>query len=59
MEVSKNSFKTLSEPVKQFSGLVGIIILIFLTFFVLNNIFGEGDELVAKMNIAEERIAEE
>ena len=59
MEVSKNSFKTLSEPVKQFGGLVGIIILIFLTFFVLNNIFGEGDELVAKMKIEEERIAEE
>ncbi len=59
MEVSKNSFKTLSEPFKQFSGLVGIIILIFLTFFILNNIFGEGDELVAKMKIEEERIAEE
>ena len=59
MEVSKNSFKTLSEPVKQFGGLVGIIILIFFTFFVLNNIFGEGDELVAKMKIEEERIAEE
>ena len=59
MEVSKNRFKTLSEPVKQFGGLVGIIILIFLTFFVLNNIFGEGDELVAKMKIEEERIAEE
>ena len=59
MEVSKNSFKTLSEPVKQFGGLVCIIILIFLTFFVLNNIFGEGDELVAKMKIEEERIAQE
>ena len=59
MEVSKNSFKTLSEPAKQFGGLVGIIILIFLTFFVLNNIFGEGDELVAKMKIEEERIAQE
>ena len=59
MEASKNSFKTLSEPIKQFGGLVGIIIIIFLTFFVLNNIFGEGDELVAKMKIEEERIAEE
>ena len=59
MEVSKNSFKTLSEPVKQFGGLISIIILIFLTFFILNNIFGEGDELVAKMKIEEERIAEE
>ena len=59
MEVSKNSFKTLSEPVKQFGGLISIIILIFLTFFILNNIFGEGDELVAKMKIEEERIAQE
>ena len=44
MEVSKNNLKSLSEPVKQFGGLVGIIIIIFLTFFILNNIFGEGDE---------------
>ena len=59
MEVSKNNLKSLSEPVKQFGGLVGIIIIIFLTFFILNNIFGEGDELVAKMKIEEERIAQE
>ena len=54
-----SNLKSLSEPVKQFGGLVGIIIIIFLTFFILNNIFGEGDELVAKMKIEEERIAQE
>jgi hypothetical protein len=60
--MSKENFsvkiKELPEPIKQFGGLIGIIILIILSFFVLNNIFGEGDELVAKMKIEEQRIAE-
>ena len=51
--------KELPETVKQFGGLVTLMIVIFLSFFILNNIFGEGDELVAKMKIEEERIAQE
>ena len=54
-----DKLKQLPESIKQFIGLSGIIIIIFLSFFVLNNIFGGGDELVAKMKIEEERIANE
>ena len=54
-----NKIKELPETVKQFGGLVVLMIVIFLSFFILNNIFGEGDELVAKMKIEEERIAQE
>ena len=50
--------KELPETLKQFGGLVAMIIIIILSFAVLNNIFGEGDELVAKMKIEEERIAQ-
>ena len=59
--VEKNSdkIKELPETVKEFGGLVALIIFIFLSFFILNNIFGEGDELVAKMKIEEKRIAQE
>ena len=59
MENYKSNFKELPEPIKQFGGLIGIIVIIFITFFILNKIFGEGDELVAKMKIEEERIAQE
>jgi len=54
-----DKIKELPEIVKQFGGLVTLMIVIFLSFFILNNIFGEGDELVAKMKIEEERIAQE
>ena len=54
-----DKIKKLPETVKQFGGLVALMIFIFLSFFILNNIFGEGDELVAKMKIEEERIAQE
>mgnify|MGYP005647625057 FL=1 len=54
-----DKIKELPETVKQFGGLVALMIIIFLSFFILNNIFGEGDELVAKMKIEEERIAQE
>ncbi len=59
MENYKSNFKNLSKPIKQFGGLIGIMIIIFITFFILNKMFGEGDELVAKMKIEEERIAQE
>ena len=54
-----DKIKELPETVKQFGGLVALMIFIFLSFFILNNIFGEGDELVAKMKIEEQRIAQE
>ena len=53
-----HKIKELPEIIKQFGGLVAMIIIIILSFAVLNNIFGEGDELVAKMKIEEERIAQ-
>ena len=59
MENYKSNFKELPETIKQFGGLIGIIVIIFITFFILNEMFGEGDELVAKMKIEEERIAQE
>ena len=52
-----HKIKELPETIKQFGGLVTIIIIVILSFAILNNIFGEGDELVAKMKIEEERIA--
>ena len=52
-----NKIKELSEITKQFGGLVIMMIIVILSFAILNNIFGEGDELVAKMKIEEERIA--
>ena len=53
-----NKIKELPEAFKQLGGLVLMIIIIILSFSILNNIFGEGDELVEKMKIEEERIAE-
>ena len=54
-----NKIKDLPETVKQFGGLVLIVLIIFFSFSVLNNMFGGGDELVRKMKLEEERIAEE
>ena len=59
--MSKENFfhkiKELPETSKQFVGLVLMMIIVILSFAILNNIFGEGEELVAKMKIEEERIA--
>ena len=54
-----NKIKELPEFVKQTGGLIVLILIIISSFFVLNIMFGEGDELVKKMKIEEERIAEE
>ena len=51
--------KELPEFIKQFGGLVIVLLIVISSFFVLNIIFGEGDELVKKMKIEEERIAKE
>ena len=54
-----NKVKYLSETTKQFGGLLLIILIISLSFFVLNIMFGGGDELIRKMKLEEERIAKE
>ena len=54
-----NKIKDLPETVKQFGGLVLIVLIIFFSFSVLNIMFGGGDELVRKMKLEEKRIAEE
>ena len=54
-----NRIKELPETLKQFGGLILILLVIFSSFFVLNTMFGGGDELVRKMKLEEERIAEE
>ena len=54
-----NKIKELPETVKQFGGLVLIVLIIFFSFSILNIMFGGGDELVRKMKLEEGRIAEE
>ena len=54
-----NRIKDLPEAIKQFGGLVLIVIIIFFSFSVLNIMFGGGDVLVRKMKLEEERIAQE
>ncbi|MGA1112235.1 MAG: hypothetical protein ACO3T3_00780 [Candidatus Pelagibacter sp.] len=54
MEIKKKD-----NTVKDFAGLMIITVFVILFFTVLNSIFGQGDELVAKMKIEEERIAKQ
>ena len=54
-----NKIKELPELVKQTGGLLILILVIISSFFVLNIMFGEGDELVKKMKLEEERKAQE
>ena len=49
----------LPEPARQFAGLVSITIFVILSFAILNIYWGGGDELIRKMKIEEERIANE
>ena len=58
-ETSFNKLKGLPENLKQFIGLIILTIVIISSFFVLNIMFGEGDELVKKMKLEEERKAQE
>jgi hypothetical protein len=53
-----NKIMKISEPIRQFGGLIVLIIIVIFSFAILNNIFGEGEELIAKMKKEEERIAE-
>ena len=53
-----DKLKVLSKPVREFSGLVIVTVIVILSFSILNIFFGQGDELVSKMKKEEERIAE-
>ncbi len=59
METYFNKLKEIPESLKQFGALVLLTIVIILSFAILNIIFGQGDELVKKMKLEEERIAKE
>tara|TARA_B100000700_G_scaffold213129_1_gene234400 strand:- start:1908 stop:2453 length:546 start_codon:yes stop_codon:yes gene_type:complete len=59
MENYLNRINRLPDFIKQTGGLVILIIIIISSFLILNILFGEGDELVKKMKIEEERIAQE
>ena len=54
-----NKLKDLPEPIRQFGGLVSLTIIVILSFVTLNIFWGGGDELIRKMKLEEERIAEE
>ena len=54
-----DKFKVLPEAVKQFIGLVAVTLIVIISFSVLNGIFGQGDDLVERMKLEEQRIAEE
>ena len=54
-----NRLKELPETTKQFGGLLILTLIIILSFGILNVYWGGGDELIKKMKLEEERIAEE
>ena len=54
-----NKLKDFPKPVRKFGGLVALIIIIILSFSILNIFWGGGDELIRKMKLEEERIAQE
>ena len=54
-----NKLKNLPETLRQFIGLIIITILVIVSFSILNGIFGQGDDLVKRMKLEEQRIAEE
>ena len=54
-----NKLKDFPEPVRKFGGLVTLIIIVILSFAILNIFWGGGDELIRKMKLEEERIAKE
>ena len=54
-----NKLRDLPHAFNQFVGLISVTVVVILFFVTLNIFFGQGDELVKKMKIEEERIAKE
>ena len=54
-----DKLKLLPETAKQFIGLATVTLIVIISFSVLNGIFGQGDDLVERMKLEEQRIAEE
>ena len=54
-----SKIRSLPESFRKLIGLITVTIIIIISFGILNNIFGQGDELVKKMKLEEERIAKE
>ena len=54
-----NKLRDLPHALNQFVGLIAVTVVVILFFVTLNIFFGQGDELVKKMKIEEERIAKE
>ena len=52
-----NKFKELPQELRQFIVLIVIMLIVILSFTILNGMFGEGDDLVKRMKLEEERIA--
>jgi len=58
-ENNLNKTEDNSNSTKQFVGLIVVTVIVIAFFGILNGIFGQGDELVKKMKLEEQRIAEE
>ena len=54
-----DKLKLLPELAKQFIGLATVTLIVIISFSILNGIFGQGDDLVERMKLEEQRIAEE
>jgi hypothetical protein len=54
-----DKLKLLPESAKQFIGLATVTLIVIISFSILKGIFGQGDELVERMKLEEQRIAEE
>ena len=54
-----DKLKVLPESAKQFIGLIVVTLIVIISFSILNGIFGQGDDLVERMKLEEQRIAEE
>ena len=58
-ENNLNKTKETTNATKQFVGLILVTVIVIVFFGILNGIFGQGDDLVKRMKIEEQRIAEE
>jgi len=58
-ENNLNKTEETTNASKQFVGLIVVTVIVIVFFGILNGIFGQGDELVKKMKLEEQRIAEE